>query len=121
MKIDHHFISIILIVLFLFSFVYYLYFNKNKIIGYQTIKNFEKQDADFTELDKLFKRKTCDDYCSRDVCTKYETELNNYKKCLTCQKNLKCFNPLTNQCEFCFSFGINQCKSPLNPKNNLCK
>ena len=121
MKIDHHLITIVLIIIFLFSLSYYLYFNKNKIIGYQTIKSFEKQDADLSNLDDLYKRKTCNDYCSKNLCNNYEIKLNNYRKCLNCQKNFKCYNPFTNSCEFCFSFGINQCKTPINPKNNLCK
>lgn len=120
MKIDHHLISIVLVVIFLFSFFYYLYKNKNSIIGYQTIKNFDKHDADLTKLDNLYKRKTCNDYCSSGICNNYEIKLNNYKKCLNCQKKFQCYNSFTDKCEFCFSFGINQCNAPENPINTLC-
>jgi hypothetical protein len=120
MKLDHHLVTIVLIIIFIFSLIYYLYFNKNTIIGYQTIKNFEKQNADLSKLDDLYKRKTCDDYCSTDICNNYKIKLNNHKECLNCQKKFQCYNPFTNQCEFCLSLGINQCDTPINPINTLC-
>lgn len=121
MNIKHHLITIILILLFLFSLFYFIYVNKNVIIGYQTIKDYKKADYDLSTLDNLYKRKTCDDYCSKKLCNNYENNLKNYKKCLDCQKKFQCYNSFTDKCEFCFSFGINQCKTPINPKNNLCQ
>jgi len=113
-------ISIILIVLFFVLLFYYLYQNKNKIIGYQTIKDYTKPDYNFTKMNKIYKRNSCNDYCSKELCDNYDIDLQNYKKCLNCQGQFKCFNSYNNKCEFCYSFGLNQCKTPINPKNNIC-
>ena len=113
-------VSIFLIILFFCLLFYYIYENQNKIISYQTTKQKKEKDYDLSKL-KKYKKTTCNDYCSNNLCDHYHTELYNYKKCLNCQKDFKCYNVFTNNCENCISFGINQCKMPLNPKNNFCK
>ncbi len=114
-------LTILLFILFLISLFYYTYKNKNTIIRYQTVKEYNDEDYNISSLDNLYKRKTCDDYCSKNMCDYYEQKLDNYKKCSNCQTKLSCFNPVTNECESCLSFGINQCIIPTNPKDNLCK
>ena len=117
-------ISYILIFLFLGLLFYYINSNKNNIISYQTIKQFKGNGINKKELNEInnkYKRNSCNDYCSSELCDKYNIELNNFKNCLKCQKEFKCYNVFTNQCENCISFGIGQCKIPINPKNNLCK
>ena len=115
------YISIFLVFIFFVCLFYYIYKNKNNIVSYQTIKSPYKIDFDINKLNKSYHRNSCDDYCSKDLCNNYDIDLNNYIKCLECQKKLKCYNKLTNNCDFCFTFGIGQCKTPINPKNNLCR
>lgn len=117
-------LTILLMILFFISLFYYIYKNKNTIIGYQTVKEYNayrNEDYNISTLDKLYKRKSCDDYCSKTTCDEYERKMEYYKNCQDCQKKLLCFNPITNKCEMCISFGINQCSVPPNPINNLCK
>ena len=117
-------ISIILIFIFFLLLFYYINLNKNNIISYQTIKQYKNTGINNKELNEIknkYKRTTCNDYCSKYICDKYNIKLNNYKNCLKCQKKFKCYNVFTNKCENCISFGIGQCKLPNNPKNNLCK
>jgi hypothetical protein len=117
----YNLLTILLFILFLFSLFYYIYKNKNTIIRYQTVKEYIDEDYNISSLDKLYKRKSCNDYCSKNMCDNYYQKLDYYKKCNNCQKKFKCFNHLTNECDLCLSFGINQCISPINPKDNLCK
>ena len=117
-------IRYVLILLFIGLLFYYINSNKNKIISYQTIKQFKIMGMNNNQLNNLknkYKRSNCNDYCSPELCNKYQIELNNYKKCLKCQKEFKCYNVYTDKCENCISLGIGQCNMPINPKNNLCK
>ena len=114
-------ISIILIFLFFILLIYYIYLNKNYIIGYQTIKDYNSIDFNLNNLNNKYKRKSCDDYCSKEICNNFNIDVNNYKKCLNCQGKFKCYNSYTDSCDYCLSLGINQCKTPINPKYNLCK
>lgn len=114
-------VSFFLIFLFLTFLFYFIYKNKNNIISYQTIKKINQKNFDLNSLNKIYKRDGCNDYCSSQKCNNYEIDLYNYKKCLECQKKFKCYNSFTGNCETCMSFGIGQCKTPINPKYNLCK
>lgn len=113
-------ISILLIFLFFALLIYYIYVNKNHIIGYQTIKDYNSIDYNMTKLNNKYKRKSCDDYCSKELCNNFNIDIDNYKKCLNCQGKFKCHNQNTDKCEYCLSFGFNQCTKPINPKNNMC-
>ena len=95
------FCIILLTILFFMIFCYQILINKNKIIGYQTIK-------DYNEVDY-------------DLCNQYEIQMDKFKKCMSCSNKLKCHNIFTNTCENCISMGIGQCKMPINPRNNFCK
>ena len=55
-------ISILLIFLFFVLLIYYIYVNKNHIIGYQTIKDYNSIDYNMIKLNNKYKRKSCDDY-----------------------------------------------------------
>ena len=67
----------------------------------------------------------CKNTCKNDM-YEYKKHVRNiadtdYKKCSKCQSIFSCFNPVSNECESCLSFGINQCIIPKNPKDNLCE
>ena len=114
---NYNYVSIILIIIFFTSLFYFIYFNKNNIISYQTIKDFKKSDF----LNKKFcKRKNCNDYCSKESCDRYHVKLNHYINCLKCQKKLSCYDNLNSECYPCLKFGFNQCIKPINPKNTYC-
>ena len=117
----NHYISLFLIIIFFTILFYTINKNKNLIISYQTIKQNKLKNYDLKKLNNEYERENCDDYCSRDICADYDVKLNNYKKCLECQKKFKCYNVFTDECENCISFGIGQCMTPVNPKYNLCK
>lgn len=114
-------IGVFLIILFFILIFYFIKKNNNKIISYQTIKQNYKTDLDLTNLNNKYKRTNCNDYCSKDKCNNYEIDLNNFKKCVDCQRNFKCYNLFSDKCEPCITFGLGQCKKPINPKYNLCK
>lgn len=113
-------IGVFLIILFFILIFYFINKNNNKIISYQTIKQNYKSDFDLSNVNKKYKKYNCNDYCSNEICNNYDTDLNNFRKCIECQKKLKCYNIFTNSCEPCITFGIGQCKKPINPKYNLC-
>lgn len=115
------YISIILIILFFTLLFYYIYKNRNKVISYQIIKdNYVKKDYDLKNLNNKYKRYDCDDYCSARICKNYKIDKENYLKCLNCQAKFQCYNSNTDKCENCFSLGIGQCITPIDPKYNLC-
>ena len=115
------FCIILLTILFFMIFCYQILINKNKIIGYQTIKDYNEVDYDLSEINKKYHRNNCDDYCDLDLCNQYEIQMDKFKKCMSCSNKLKCHNIFTNTCENCISMGIGQCKMPINPRNNFCK
>ena len=115
------FCIILLIILFLMVFCYQVLIQKNKIIGYQTIKNYNDADYDLNDINNKYHRNSCDDYCHLDICNQYEIQMENFKKCVSCSKKLKCHNIFTDTCENCLSMGLGSCKMPLNPRNNFCK
>jgi len=98
------FCIILLIILFVMIFCYQILFYKNKIIGYQTIKDYNEVDYDLTDLNKKYHRNNCDDYCDLDICNQYENKMDQFKTCLSCSKKLKCHNIFTNTCESCITF-----------------
>ena len=76
-------LTILLFILFLFSLFYYIYKNKNTIIRYQTVKEYNDEDYNTSSLDNLYKRKTCDDYCSKNMCDYYEQKLDIIKNAVS--------------------------------------
>ena len=115
------FCFILLILLFIMIFSYQILNNHNKIIGYQTIKDFNESDFNMIHLNKKYHRSTCDDYCDSDICNDYDIQMDKFHSCVSCSKKLKCYNVFTNTCENCISLGMGQCNMPINPRNNFCK
>lgn len=117
----YHFIGVILCILFFTLFFYYFLNYQNEIIGYQVILNNEDKDYNLNPLENKLKRKKCSQFCNKPLCNQYNNKLENYKKCLNCARHFKCYDIINDTCSSCFSMGIDQCKLPIDPKNEFCK
>jgi hypothetical protein len=109
------FTGLLLCIIFMMFIFLRVFFQSNHIIGYQTIQNPNEVDYDVSPI-----KNDCRQFCQKEICDHYETELEDYKDCIQCKKKFQCYNVFTNQCENCISLGLQKCTFPIDPKNNFC-